>query len=136
MTTEIATPPTRGRARRRDPSPPRRRIVILSALYPPSSMAAAVRARAFATGLARRGHRVTVVTAAIGHVTSAADDRVHVVRVPWLDLERVAYRLRMNRTVLGKPRFTNGAHRESPLRDAASRLLIPDLFVTWLPGAL
>jgi glycosyltransferase involved in cell wall biosynthesis len=59
-----------------------------------------------------------------------------VIRVPWVDLERLAHRLQMNRTSLGKPRYKNGAHRESLLREAASRLLIPDLFATWIPTAL
>ena len=107
------------------------RVLVIAAHYPPSSAAAAIRARNIVRNLQSLGHRVKVITARTPHEGEPPPEAR---AVPWLDLERLAKSaLRGDTSVAQAPRPPRAWQRG--LRTVAARLVVPDLHAPWIPMA-
>lgn len=113
-------------------------VVMVAPLYPATSgpaTAAAMRARGLARGLARLGHRVTVVCAFPRGVEPDRSPGVEVLTPGWLDLESLARSAGINSGTLIQRRLGAGPPRHTILRSIASRVL-PDRYATWVPSGI
>jgi len=121
------------RAQSLQPSCVKRHVLLLAAAYGHQN---SVRARAIARCLSDSGHSVTVICAdAPNHVHPGAQE-VQVLRTRWPDLVDLGKRLGLRRTSLGRPRLREGQAQPSLLRRLEARLVVPDSYVSWIPGAL
>ena len=108
------------------------RILVVAAFYPPSSAAAATRARNIVRNLQALGHEVRVITARSGGGETPPEAR----SLPWLDIEELGQRL-LRRGGNGStapaapPRVW-----QQKLRVAVSRVVVPDLRAPWIPVAV
>jgi len=110
------------------------RILTVAAYYPPSSAAAAIRARNIVRNLRELGHDVVVVTARMkGAGTSTPPTGTHA--VAWLDLEGLA----KSRLRAGAPHAEAAAEPaprwQKSMRALAARIVVPDLHAPWIPPA-
>jgi glycosyltransferase involved in cell wall biosynthesis len=109
---------------------PRRSILLVAQLTPPSPLVGAHRPAALAKYLARRGHRVTVLTSVAsgaGEVPGAA----RVVRTRDLLRSRLNWRRSHFEALQGRRQATYG--EASPI----AQIVVPDLsLVGWIPFAL
>lgn len=108
-----------------------KRILVIGIHYPPSGSAAAIRARNLVRNLQALGHEVHVITARHPG-DGATPPEAQALR--WLDVENLARRL-----VRRNPRAVGGLPPARPwqrrMRWIGARLLVPDLYATWIPGA-
>jgi hypothetical protein len=116
-----------------------RGVLMIAAPYSPPerpAVAAGIRARAFAQGLRRSGHRVTVVCAGHAGARPWEDLGVEVVPARYLDVETSARRLGIELREL-RTGGADGEHGRTGLaREVAVRLAVPDRYVVWVPAAI
>jgi hypothetical protein len=107
-------------------------VLVIAAHYPPSTKAAAIRARNLVRNLQRLGHTVQVVTARDGRPVDTPPE-AHA--VPWPDIERLAKRLVRSGTARSEVTVRPARRSEKFLKLLAVRLLVPDLRAPWIPAA-
>jgi hypothetical protein len=110
----------------------RLRILIVAAHYPPSSAAAAIRARNIVRNLQSLGHEVQVITARSAQRSELPREAI---AVPWLDLEHAAKRVLGGRTQRAEAAPVRAPGWQKNLRTLAARLIVPDLHALWIPPA-
>ena len=110
------------------------RILAIAAYYPPSSAAAAIRARNIVRNLRELGHDVVVITARMnGHGIGTPPTETHA--VAWLDLEELAKSRLHASTPQTEAAAVPAPRWQKNLRTAAARLIVPDLHAPWIPPA-
>jgi glycosyltransferase involved in cell wall biosynthesis len=106
------------------------RILMIAAHYPPSSAAAAIRARNLVRNLQSLNHQVRVITARSVQESGLPPEAT---AVPWLDLERLAKRsLRPPRP---EQAHVPARSWQKRLRWFSARVVVPDLHAPWIPMA-
>jgi glycosyltransferase involved in cell wall biosynthesis len=113
-------------------APRGKRVLLIAAYYPPSTAAAAIRARNLVRNLQALGHQVRVVTTpAQGDGETPPESRP----VRYLNVETFARSvMRREQDAGGRPTPPRPWQRN--LRAFATRLLFPDLFAPWIPAAV
>jgi glycosyltransferase involved in cell wall biosynthesis len=110
------------------------RILTIAAYYPPSSAAAAIRARNIVRNLRELGHDVVVITARTNdNGTGTPPTETH--PVAWLDIHELAKsRLRASAPHAGAA-AEPAPYWQKSLRTLAARVIVPDLHAPWIPPA-
>lgn len=112
-------------------APGGKRVLLVAAHYPPSTTAAAIRARNLVRNLQALGHHVRVVTA---RVQADGETPPEARPIRFLNVETFARSMmRRDQSAAGPPTAPREWQRK--LRSVATRLLFPDLFAPWIPRA-